>query len=92
MARAVNKKPTPKKKTTPKKKRSFADRITAARRFVRRWALRSIIMVMAAVLLWVSYFVWFNPKKTPYMRSEELRIGGEVDYEWVYRVCSWHVQ
>ena len=82
MARAAKKKPTPKRKT-PKTKRSFADRITATRRFVRRWALRGTILLIAAVLLWVSYFVWFNPKKTPYMRSEELRIGGEVDYEWV---------
>jgi monofunctional biosynthetic peptidoglycan transglycosylase len=83
MARAVKKKTTPKKTSKPKAKRSLAARITAARQFVRRWAWRGTLIVLAIVLLWVSYFVWFNPHKTPYMRTEQLRIGGDVDYEWV---------
>ena len=84
MARAAKKKPTPKKKTTkPNVKRSFADRITGARLFVRRWALRSVAFLAVAVVLWVLLYAWMNPNKTPYMRSEELRIGGEVDHEWV---------
>lgn len=84
MARAAKKKPAPRKKSaTSKKKRSFADRITAARLFVRRWFWRVTVLICAAVLLWVSIYVWVNPTKTPYMRSEELRIGGEVDAEWV---------
>ncbi|WP_375265185.1 monofunctional biosynthetic peptidoglycan transglycosylase [Planktotalea sp.] len=41
------------------------------------------ILICAAVLLWVSIYVWVNPTKTPYMRSEELRIGGDVDAKWV---------
>lgn len=81
MARAVKKKTAPKK--TTKSKRSLADRITATRLFVRRWAFRIAILVCAAVLLWVVLYAWVNPTKTPYMRSEELRIGGEVDHEWV---------
>lgn len=83
MARTAKKKPTPKKSSKPKVKRSLADRITAGRQFARRWGVRTLIFALAAVLLWVSYFVWFDPKKTFYMRSEELRIGGDVDYEWV---------
>lgn len=83
MARAVKKKPAPKKKTSAKKKRSFAERISAVRTSSRRWALRALVMIFALTLMWVSYYVWFNPAKTPYMRSEELRIGGAVDYEWV---------
>ncbi|MGH1579094.1 monofunctional biosynthetic peptidoglycan transglycosylase [Planktotalea sp.] len=83
MARAAKKKATSKKKTKPKVKRSFADRITAARAFVRRWALRLAVLLGVAVVLWVLLYGWANPTKTPYMRSEELRIGGEVDHEWV---------
>ncbi len=82
MARAVKKKTSPKKTSKTRAKRPLAVRITEARKFVRRWALRSILLVMAAVLLWVSLYVWANPNKTPYMRSEELRIGGEVDHQW----------
>jgi monofunctional biosynthetic peptidoglycan transglycosylase len=83
MARVATKKPAPKKKSTSKKKRSVADRITASRLFVRRWFWRVTLLICAAVLLWVSIYVWVNPTKTPYMRSEELRIGGEVDAQWV---------
>ncbi|WP_273507958.1 monofunctional biosynthetic peptidoglycan transglycosylase [Planktotalea frisia] len=83
MARVAKKKPAPKKKSTSKKKRSVADRITASRLFVRRWFWRVTLLICAAVLLWVSIYVWVNPTKTPYMRSEELRIGGEVDAQWV---------
>ena len=83
MARVAKKKPAPKKKSTVKKKRSVADRITATRLFVRRWFWRMTILICAAVLLWVSIYVWVNPTKTPYMRSEELRIGGDVDAKWV---------
>jgi monofunctional biosynthetic peptidoglycan transglycosylase len=83
MARVAKKKPAPKKKSTSKKKRSVADRITASRLFVRRWFWRVTLLICAAVLFWVSIYVWVNPTKTPYMRSEELRIGGEVDAQWV---------
>lgn len=83
MARVAKKKPAPKKKSTSKKKRSVADRITASRLFVRRWFWRVTLLICAAVLLWVSIYVWVNPTKTPYMRSEELRIGGKVDAQWV---------
>jgi monofunctional biosynthetic peptidoglycan transglycosylase len=83
MARVAKKKPAPKKKSTSKKKRSVADRITASRLFVRRWFWRVTLLICAAVLLWLSIYVWVNPTKTPYMRSEELRIGGEVDAQWV---------
>jgi monofunctional biosynthetic peptidoglycan transglycosylase len=83
MARVAKKKLAPKKKSTSKKKRSVADRITASRLFVRRWFWRVTLLICAAVLLWVSIYVWVNPTKTPYMRSEELRIGGEVDAQWV---------
>ncbi|WP_293451146.1 monofunctional biosynthetic peptidoglycan transglycosylase [Planktotalea sp.] len=83
MAKAVKKKTTPKKTSKPKAKRTLAARVTAACQFVRHWALRGTLIVMALVLLWISYFVWFNPNKTPYMRSEQLRIGAEVDHEWV---------
>jgi monofunctional biosynthetic peptidoglycan transglycosylase len=83
MARVAKKRPAPKKKSTSKKKRSVADRITASRLFVRRWFWRVTLLICAAVLLWVSIYVWVNPTKTPYMRSEELRIGGEVDAQWV---------
>lgn len=83
MARVAKKKLAPKKKSTSKKKRSVADRITASRLFVRRWFWRVTLLICAAVLLWLSIYVWVNPTKTPYMRSEELRIGGEVDAQWV---------
>jgi monofunctional biosynthetic peptidoglycan transglycosylase len=83
MARVAKKKLALKKKSTSKKKRSVADRITASRLFVRRWFWRVTLLICAAVLLWVSIYVWVNPTKTPYMRSEELRIGGEVDAQWV---------
>jgi monofunctional biosynthetic peptidoglycan transglycosylase len=83
MARAAKKKTALKKTNKPKMKRSFAGRITAARVFVRRWAMRGSIIIGAAVLLWICLYAWVNPNKTPYMRSEELRIGGEVDHEWV---------
>jgi monofunctional biosynthetic peptidoglycan transglycosylase len=83
MARVAKKKLALKKKSTSKKKRSVADRITASRLFVRRWFWRVTLLICAAVLLWVSIYVWVNPTKTPYMRSEELRIGGGVDAQWV---------
>lgn len=83
MARAAKKKTSPKKTSKPKVKRSLADRITAARKFVRRWVLRAAVLIASAVLLWVCLYAWVNPNKTPYMRSEELRIGGEVDHQWI---------
>ncbi|WP_085307528.1 monofunctional biosynthetic peptidoglycan transglycosylase [Planktotalea arctica] len=82
MARAAKKKTAPNKTTKTKVKRSLAERITFARLFVRRWALRTTILTASAVLLWVCFYAWVNPNKTPYMRSEELRIGSEVDHEW----------
>lgn len=82
MARATKKKAPSKKTAKPKVKRPLAGRISAGRQFVRRWALRCAILICALVLLWISAYVWFNPSKTPYMRSEELRIGGSVDFEW----------
>lgn len=84
MARSTKKK-TPAKTASSKTKtkRSLADRITGARRFVRRWFWRALILAFAAVLLWVSLYAWVNPAKTPYMRAEELRIGAAVDAEWV---------
>ncbi|MEP5154584.1 monofunctional biosynthetic peptidoglycan transglycosylase, partial [Planktotalea sp.] len=83
MARAAKKKTTPKKKSKAKVKRSFADRITATRLFVRRWFVRCILIFVVLMLLWVLLYTWYNPSKTPYMRSESLRIGEEVDHEWV---------
>lgn len=87
MARAAKKK-TPAKKASPKKaskpkvKRSFAGRIAAARAFARRWFWRGLLFVGIATLLWVLTYRVFDPQKTPYMRSEELRIGS-LDAVWV---------
>lgn len=83
MARAAKKKTTPKKKSKAKVNRSFADRITATRLFVRRWVLRFVLITVVLLLLWVLLYAWYNPSKTPYMRSEALRIGADVDHEWV---------
>ncbi len=61
---------------------SFADRITAIRRFVRRWVLRGILAVLVLGFAWILSYTVLNPKKTPYMRSEEVRLV-EIDAEWV---------
>lgn len=83
MARAAKKTTIAKKTSKSKVKRPLAARITAGRMFVRRWAVRVTLLIVAAMLLWICLYVWVNPNKTPYMRSEELRIGAEVDHEWV---------
>lgn len=83
MVRAAKKKTTAKKTSKSKVKRPLAARITAGRMFVWRWVVRVTLLIIAAALLWICLYVWANPHKTHYMRSEELRIGAEVDHEWV---------
>lgn len=88
MARAVRKtgpkKAPAKKKTVSKKAKplTLAERITYARRFVRRWALRVALALGVAVVFWVYFYTWVDPVKTPYMHSEEDRIGA-IDNVWL---------
>lgn len=83
MARAAKKsaKQAPAKKK-PVKKRSFAERASAARYWVRKWFWRLVFIGAAGVVIWVVAFSIFDPKKTPYMRTEELRLV-EIDHLWV---------
>lgn len=89
MARAAKKsgakKAPAKKKTASKSKRriGLAERITLARRFVRRWVLRLIVLSAVLACAAVVAYAFVNPGKTPYMRDEGLRIGEEVDHLWV---------
>ena len=45
------------------------------------WAVRTVLAVVALVLLAVSFYAVFNPPTTPYMMSEARRLG-RVDHEW----------
>lgn len=86
MARAA-KKPAAKKAPTKKSKpagarRSLAERIAAARKSVRRWFWRGFVVFALLITAWIFFFSWINPGKTPYMRTEELRIGA-IDHLWV---------
>jgi monofunctional biosynthetic peptidoglycan transglycosylase len=89
MARAAKrsgaKKAPARKKTASKSKRriGLAERITLARRFVRRWVLRLIALCAVLACVAVVAYTFVDPGKTPYMRAEGLRIGEEVDHLWV---------
>lgn len=75
--KATKKKPAPKKRETKAKKQER----TLARR-VLRWLMWTGVAAIALVIGAVALFAFVNPPVTPYMFSEEKRLG-EVDYQWV---------
>ncbi|WP_226780102.1 monofunctional biosynthetic peptidoglycan transglycosylase [Oceaniglobus trochenteri] len=75
MARARK---TPKAKDAPKTPR----RRFRPGRWLLRWVFRLTVLAIALMLIWVSFHAVFNPKTTPYMRSEKARLGA-VDFQWV---------
>lgn len=55
---------------------------TRARRFVRRWVLRLLMLVVVVGLIWIIAYRWVNPPTTLYMKQEQSRLG-EITHEWV---------
>lgn len=51
-------------------------------RWLRRWLVRLIILVLATVLIVISMHAVFNPSQTFYMKAESRRLGG-IDHIWV---------
>lgn len=86
MARAAKKtapkKPAAKKKPVSRTKRSLAQRIADARGFVRRWVWRFVLALGVLTLGALFLFTVKDPYRTPYMRTEALRIG-DIDHLWV---------
>lgn len=58
------------------------ERVLAPFRWLRRWAFRLVILVMATVLVVLSAHAAFNPSRTLYMKSEARRLGA-IDHIWV---------
>ncbi len=79
MARAVKKKPAPKKRAAKKKPEKARIRPL---RWLMRWAFRGAVLGGALILLAILLFAVINPPTTPYMLSEGRRVGG-VDQQWV---------
>lgn len=79
MARAVKKKPAPKKRAAKKKPEKARKRPI---RWAMRWAFRGAVLFGALILLAIATFAVINPPTTPYMFSEGRRVGG-VDQQWV---------
>ncbi len=73
------------KKTKPRKAKSpptLTERMLSPFRWLRRWFVRLIVLVLATVLIVVSMHAAFNPSRTFYMKSEARRLGG-IDHIWV---------
>ncbi|UYV37327.1 monofunctional biosynthetic peptidoglycan transglycosylase [Rhodobacteraceae bacterium D3-12] len=84
---AKNTKAKPKSKTKASSKASklktgVVDQALRPFRWLRRWAFRLVILVLATALIVVSLHTIFNPSKTFYMRAEARRLGG-LDHIWV---------
>jgi monofunctional biosynthetic peptidoglycan transglycosylase len=73
---------TAKKKPATRKGAAWAERALAPFRWLRRWAIRLIILVVATVLIVVSAHTVLNPSRTFYMKSEARRLGA-IDHIWV---------
>lgn len=80
MARAK----TSKKSKTSKKPEKVAliVRLAGFVRRVRRFILRSVLIMVGLVVLVTALFSFLNPPTTPYMFSESQRVGG-VNQTWV---------
>ena len=50
--------------------------------WLRRWALRLLLLVLATVLIVVSLHTFVNPSQTRYMKAEAKRLG-EIDHIWI---------
>ena len=74
------KKTKPKKKVTPRA--ALTAPVLAPLAWVRRWAVRLVLMVVGIVVVVVLAHTVFNPTRTHYMLSEERRLG-EIDQVWV---------
>jgi len=75
MAKAAKKTSKSKKKQSiPFWKRPFV--------WLRKWVLRSAIIGVAGMLLWIAAYTVINPPTTAYMIGEGRRLGG-IDREWV---------
>ena len=70
------------KKMQPKKPAGSTDRRIGPLRWLRRWAVRLVLVAVAMMLLAVSWYSAFNPSRTLYMRQEARRLGG-IDQVWV---------
>ncbi|WP_406870978.1 monofunctional biosynthetic peptidoglycan transglycosylase [Thioclava sp. 'Guangxiensis'] len=73
-AKAVKKKPAPKKASVP------LSRATAVA-WLRAHVLRGVLILLAAVLAVVVLYKFINPPTTITMLSEARRLGG-IDHEW----------
>ncbi|MEZ5714526.1 MAG: monofunctional biosynthetic peptidoglycan transglycosylase [Paracoccaceae bacterium] len=71
-----------KKPAAKPERRGGVERALGPVRWLRRWAIRMIVIVLAVLLLVVSYHSVFNPGQTFYMRQEARRLGG-IDHIWV---------
>ncbi|NCO22652.1 MAG: monofunctional biosynthetic peptidoglycan transglycosylase [Rhodobacterales bacterium] len=69
-------------KTSKAKTAARAPRRFSPLRWLLRWAFRGAVLVLVALLIWVSWFAVMNPGATPYMRAESARLGA-LDYQWV---------
>ncbi len=65
------------------KRGSWADRVLAPYRWLRKWLFRLVLILVVVVLGGVGWFSVMNPGQTPYMRAEARRLGAPVDHIWV---------
>lgn len=75
-------KPKSKAKKTVEKPPSLLGRLANFVRRVRRYIVRGVLIMIAAVLLVTVGYTFVNPPTTPYMFSEGQRVGG-VNQTWV---------
>ncbi|WP_026756894.1 monofunctional biosynthetic peptidoglycan transglycosylase [Sediminimonas qiaohouensis] len=69
------------KRTSAKRESALASRLRAWRQKTMRTALRLVLLVAGAVVLWVLAYSVINPPSTPYMLSEKARLDG-VRHQW----------
>ena len=73
------------KKTKPNKAKrppTLTEWMLSPYRWVRRWLVRLIVLVLATGLMVISAHSVFNPSQTFYMKAEARRLGG-IDHIWV---------
>jgi len=51
-------------------------------RWFGRWLRRLVVTAAALMLIWISAYAFVDPPFTPYMLTEESRLG-DIDQEWV---------
>jgi monofunctional biosynthetic peptidoglycan transglycosylase len=80
MARTAKKTTTAKKTSKSKVKRPLAARITAGRMFVRRWAVRVTLLIVAAMLSWICLYVWVDIEDIASVMARSVVAAEDANY------------